>query len=39
MDLGFLPPEPAIEQTRVRFEVPLSELEDNLWSSFHDWIE
>ena len=40
IDLGFLQKDPEVEVRRkVRFEVPLSALEEDVWTAFHDWVE
>ena len=42
VELGFAKEDPAeiSEKAKtVRFEIPLSELEDSMWKSFHEWIQ
>jgi hypothetical protein len=40
IELGFLAKEPEeLPQRKVRFEVPLSQLEEDVWASFHDWVD
>lgn len=40
IELGFLTKEPEEQPRRkVRFEVPLSVLEEEVWTAFHDWVD